>query len=87
MCGRVCSPSRVKGGVERCEVRHESARWCVGGGACWLPVWARGGRLRFLGAAGAAIGVLWVRACSSPLFLLLLGAPLGCGESKGSGVG
>ena len=28
MCGRVCSLSRVKGGVERCVVCHE-------GGGCW----------------------------------------------------
>ena len=35
MCGRVCSLSRVKGGVERCGVCHEkSVRWC-GGGGCW----------------------------------------------------
>ena len=34
----------------------------------------------------AAIGVLWVRACSS-LFFVAAGVPLGWGEAKGGGVG
>ena len=52
MCGRVCSLSRVKGGVECCGVCHEKiVRWCGGGGACWLPVWAWVAS-RFLRAGG-----------------------------------
>ena len=36
----------------------------------------------------AAIGVLWVRVYSPPpLFFVAAGVPLGCGESKGGGVG
>ena len=61
MCGRVCSLSRVKGGAVGCVTR---ARWCVGGGACWLPVWAWVAS-RFLRAGG-----YW-RVVGEGLFFLL----------------
>ena len=85
MCGRVCSLSRVKGDVERCGVYHEkSVRWCGGGGACWLPVWAWVAS-RFLGVAGGYWRV--VGEGFPPPFSLLLVLPWAGGEAKGGGVG
>ena len=80
MCGRVCSLSRVKGGVERCGVCHEkSVRWCGGGGACWLPVWAWVASC-FLGVAGGYWRVVG-GGLFPPLFLLL---PVFTCELRGS---
>ena len=47
------------------------ARWFVGGGACWLPVWARGGRLRALGGLGGYWRVVGEGVFLPPFFLLL----------------
>ena len=76
MCGRVCSLSRVKGGVERCGVCHEkSVRWCGGGGACWLPVWAWVAS-RFLGVAGGYWRVVGEGLFLPPLFFVAAGVHL-----------
>ena len=85
MCGRVCSLSRVKGGVERCGVCHEkSVRWC--GGRRGLLVACVGvGGLRFLGVAGGYWRV--VGEGFPPPFFVAAGVPLGWGEAKGGGVG
>ena len=81
MCGRVCSLSRVKGGVECCGVCHEkSVRWCGGGGACWLPVWAWVASC-FLGVAGGYWRVVGEGLFLPPLFLLL---PVFTCELRGS---
>lgn len=72
--------------------RRRRALWVVsrvpgGAGAAWL-VGCLFGRVAcvFL-ALRAAIGVVWVWVCSSPLFLLLPVFPFGCGEAKGGGWG
>lgn len=60
------------------------ARCCVGGGACWLPVWAWVVCV-FL-ALRAAIGVLWVRGFLRHFFCLPRVSGLFSGGAAASGV-
>ena len=62
------------------------ARWFVGGRDCWLPVWARGGRLRALGGRGGYWRVVGEGVFLPPLFCCCRCSP-GLGEAKGGGVG
>lgn len=61
--------SRKRWGRALWGVSREERPVVWGGGACWLPVWACVACV-FL-ALRAAIGVVWVRACSSPPFFCL----------------
>lgn len=62
------------------------ARWCVGGGACWLPVWAWVAS-RFLGVAGGYWRVVGEGLFLPPFFCCCRCSPVDCGEAKGGGVG
>lgn len=57
------------------------ARWFVGGRDCWLPVWARGGRLRALGGRGGYWRVVG-EGVFLPPFFVAAGVPLGWGRRK-----
>lgn len=76
-CSRALRRAWLSASAVGCVTR---ALWCGGGGACWLPAGACGLAFSWRG--------YWrvVGEGMSPLFLLPLGAPLGCGEAKGGGV-